>query len=1009
MLPPEEQTRLRTRGTQGDDEQTITAAAVKSPTSGPAPTAFAKGDMIDHFVVTGTLGAGAMGVVLDAYDPDLERRVAIKVVRGGAAHDEARRGRMLREAQSMARVSHRNVVTVHEVGLTEGRVYIAMELIDGGSLKQWQKQRSRSLEAILEVFRAAGQGLAAAHRAGLVHRDFKPDNVLVSREGRVAVTDFGLVALRRDDPSEHEDLREPGGALHATLTDSGSMLGTPAYMAPEQHRREVVGPRADQFAFCVALWEALYGQRPFAGKTLVRLAGNVIDGRRDKPPARTTHGDRVPRRIRRALERGLSTRPGDRWPRMEPLLEALSLRRVDPRPWIALTAVVGLGGLAVWSVWPEVEDAAATCAAGQRDVDEVWNDQRRDLLRASFTATGRGYAEDTFGRVSGLLDTWSDRWSDARVAACEATHGQHQQSEIALDLRLVCLRRALGEAEALVTTLGGELDDTALSKAVTATQKLPDLSACNDLERLIAGREQHRGSSRAEVEALTRELHRGITRVRLGQGQPALAILAPVIEQARAQGETAILAEALRWGGELHTRLGSFAEAEAMLHEAVRIAVDAARPELEAESWTWLILVVGAHLTQAERAEGLIVAADVALRRIERPRLRARYHHSVANVRWTAGQLERAEQDAMRAIELASVSEADPVALGVFLQTAAGIIAERGRATEARTHYEHALELLEQQLGPLHPTVGATVSNLGQLIQQTGDLEGAKAHYLRSLAIWTDAYGPDHLHVAVAHENLGVIAQSQAELEPARAHYEHALGIRREALGDAHPQVASVHTNLGLLAMIGGDYSTSARHLLGARERLEAAYGPDHPALVDLELNLGVLRLQTEELDAARAHLDKALRGARRIIGPRSMSAVRALSNLAKVERQQGRCDQAVPRWTEAREILESELGLDSTDGAHVLSGLGWCALDREDFAGAEPWLTRAIAIRAPAQLEPDMLARDRYALGQVRWARGRESEGRALVEQARRDLEGLSRPVMREAMETWLAEHPRP
>ncbi len=231
------------------------------------------GPAIGRFLVGGVLGQGGMGVVMRARDPELGRDVAIKLLQPG------QRGlaglRLGREAQAMAKLSHPNVVNVYDVGEHDGAMYIAMELVEGSTLRAWRQAATRTWREVLAMYVAAGRGLAAAHAAGLVHRDFKPDNVLVGADGRPRVTDFGLVAA---DGRAVESGDTRGAALDANLTVQGSVLGTPAYMAPEQWRGETVDPRTDQFAFCVALWEALHGERPFEGETTAVVRQAILDG-----------------------------------------------------------------------------------------------------------------------------------------------------------------------------------------------------------------------------------------------------------------------------------------------------------------------------------------------------------------------------------------------------------------------------------------------------------------------------------------------------------------------------------------------------------------------------------------------------------------------------------------------------------------------------------------------------------------------------------------------------------
>ena len=287
----------------------------------PAPPTAAP-QRIGRYSVLRQLGEGGMGVVYAGYDKELDRKAAVKLLRAAGLPSEERRARILREAQGLARVSHPNVVSVYEVGETQGQVFIAMEFVDGTTLTDWQ-ERSRRWDEVLKMYRAAGEGLEAAHQAGLVHRDFKPDNVLVGKDGRARVADFGLV---RGLPSEEPPRPAPMSLIDRPLLDSpltmqGAIMGTPAYMSPEQHRGELADSRSDQWSFCAALYEALYGSAPFAGETLAELSESVRAGRLRLAP----RGKAIPARIELALRRGLSVAPTDRYPSMAVLLSALAV------------------------------------------------------------------------------------------------------------------------------------------------------------------------------------------------------------------------------------------------------------------------------------------------------------------------------------------------------------------------------------------------------------------------------------------------------------------------------------------------------------------------------------------------------------------------------------------------------------------------------------------------------------------------------------------------------------
>jgi hypothetical protein len=302
-----------------------------------------RGATVGRYLIVERLGMGAMGVVYAAYDPDLDRKVALKLLRfdGAEARDEARQARLVREAKAIAKLSHPNVVGIFDVGVHERRVFLAMEYLPGGTLRDWLAAERRGWRAIVARFIEVGRGLAAAHAEGLVHRDFKPDNVLLDRTGAPKIVDFGLVRVTTSEDGDDgaAGVAETSGKAlgNPTLTRTGALTGTPAYMAPEQFLSGTLDARTDQFAYSVALYEALYDQRPFAGETLVALADAVTSGTLLPPP----EGTDVPAWVRAIVLRGLSPDPEKRFGSVEEMVAALS---VDPgartRRGLALAGVV---------------------------------------------------------------------------------------------------------------------------------------------------------------------------------------------------------------------------------------------------------------------------------------------------------------------------------------------------------------------------------------------------------------------------------------------------------------------------------------------------------------------------------------------------------------------------------------------------------------------------------------------------------------------------------------------
>ena len=357
--------------------------------------ALAKGTSIGRYRVLERLGAGAMGVVYAAYDPKLDRKIAIKLLRpDDSKGDQARRQeRLVREAKAIARLSHPNVVSVFDVGVHDGQVFLAMEHLSGGTLRDWVNAQKRSWREVVKMFIDVGHGLGAAHAEGLIHRDFKPDNALLDKRGKPKVVDFGLVRLTGtaldapaagsgDDAAAAADALASisGVAISLTaLTRTGSITGTPAYMAPEQFLGRPIDARTDQFAFGVALYEALYGERPFEGETVTELAGSVTKGRMRPIP---TSAD-VPAWVRACVVRALQFEPGDRYPGFDELLSVLAS---DPiaRSRRLLTAAASLPGwITSVGTWGVVTDGSTKVYRQSNDVGDgrawsasgPWTDQ----------------------------------------------------------------------------------------------------------------------------------------------------------------------------------------------------------------------------------------------------------------------------------------------------------------------------------------------------------------------------------------------------------------------------------------------------------------------------------------------------------------------------------------------------------------------------------------------------------------------------------------------------------
>ncbi len=326
---------------------------------------------IGRYVIIGRLGAGGMGVVYAAYDPELDRKVAIKLMYAEQDGARARRGQalLLREARALAKLSHPNIVAIHDVGVYAGQVFVAMEFVAGRTVRRWIEEAPRAWQTIVDLFVQAGRGLMAAHAVGLVHRDVKPDNLLVGDDGRVRVADFGVARYR--GPDEVESMRSGASRTMGTVVGHGARVGTLMYMAPEQHENEGVGPHSDQFSFCVALYEALYGLRPFGGETPDELVAAIRAGALCRPLGPS----RLPGWLDRAVQRGLAALPAERWPSIPALLEVLTLEQGQRRArwgWRAFyAALVVLGGVALYLGARELQSTRAREQAEQTAAERL--------------------------------------------------------------------------------------------------------------------------------------------------------------------------------------------------------------------------------------------------------------------------------------------------------------------------------------------------------------------------------------------------------------------------------------------------------------------------------------------------------------------------------------------------------------------------------------------------------------------------------------------------------------
>ncbi len=799
---------------------------------------------LGRFVVLHRVGAGGMGVVYAAYDPELDRKVAVKLLHpslGGGDKEDVGRARLLREAQAMARLSHPNVVTVFDVGTHADQVFLAMEFVQGVPLAEWLKA-AHTWREVVAVFVAAGRGLAAAHREGIVHGDFKPDNVIVDGEGRARVLDFGL-AFAQDRGARPVDVEERrasrsghGGVdLSTHLTRTGALTGTPPYVSPEQFLGAPATASTDQYAFCVSLYEGLYGQRPYTGTDLASLRHAVlIASVPDEPRDR-----KVPAWLRRVVLRGMQRDPTQRFPDVKTLLAELTRDRDRRRRNIGLAVIAGLalvgGALGYrWLLLRSHDEALGMCASAADNLVGVWDSERRATVDAALRATQVTYAADVAGRVAARLDDYTRDWVQMHTDACQATHVRGEQSPALLDRRMACLQRARSELRGLVEVFAAA-DAGVVEHAADAAAQLPALTRCADTQALLAERPPPAPEEAAKRERVREQLAQVRAHERTVQLKAGLALVGPALAEAQALGDRVVLAEAQLRHGALLQASGEPEAAEAALSESFFTA-EAARSETTAAEAA-IELVRG---TLQQSGPGALLWARHAQAQIDRLgedgsgevlKLTGELQHALGTVYVHLGEHDKAQAAFLRVLETwRRMPDAEPLWFAGVRNNLGNLLVRRGDLAGAEAQLEAASDIYQAELGHGHPNVAIALSNLGVVQLRRGQLEQALRSYTDAHMILSASFGPQHPNVGILINNLGDVLLRKGQAAEAEQHYVRALAIFAASFGADGSPLAYPLTGRG-----------EARLLLGRRDE----------AIVDLERALQ-LRDAGDPIDLAR-------------------------------------------------------------------------------------------------------------------------------------------------------------
>lgn len=939
-----------------------------------------RGAALDHFIVLDELGRGGMGVVVCAYDPDVDRRVAIKVLHEKDDDSgEARRRRALREAQAMGKLSHPNVVTVYEVGVVAGHPFIVMEYVDGASLRAWLDDGDRDRDAIVDVFRRAGRGLAAAHEAGLVHRDFKPENVLIDEDGRAAVADFGIAGLdARDDDGDDNGGRTRG-------------VGTPAYMSPEQRGGEAIDARSDQYSFCVALYEAIHGARPADG-----------DGREPLD---------APAWLRALIDRGLSPDPADRYASMHELLAALDgppARRRFPLFAVAV-AVLAIATVATFALVRSADDDP--CDAGDDKVAAVWNGSVADRMRSAFETSGRDDAGATHSRVVGVVGAYLDEWAGMYTEACRATNVYHEQSPALLDRRSSCLNERLAAVAALAAVLTGELTADQIDNAYHAARALPSLDECSDIDRLEAVAPPPADeTARRTVDELREKLLRAEALSNTGDFKGALPDVVDVTAAAALVGYAPLIADAQNLHGYVLWELGEHDESARVFEQAIVSAGRAADDHLAVTAMGDLMVVIGMGKGDFDRALGMMpVLRALVARAGDAPMLRASLHKRHSTLLYRSGAYVEAEAAVREALAIYATVEDSELDAAYARRDLGLILVRQKRPDEGAAELEAALSEIERLMGADHPETLVLRDGLGGAYAQLDRLDDALAQHERALAVREKVFGAGHWKLSTPLNNVGTISMRNGDYEAAQRYFERAIAARRTSGHGEDGSLATTIGNLGLALRQQGKFSEAAKQQREALRIHVAINGADHLETANAHNMLAGTLSDEGNNDEALEHVRAALAIQEAKLGPNHVSVGTTLLTVGMVQQRRGRCDLALPVFRRVLEMFDSERETTSLYGAVALIGTAQCHVDTGRYREAIGPAETALAVFDDRKMT-GRAANAKFTLAQAMWharpkqrARARELARESLVhhEAAANNPDKVAR------IRAWIESHP--
>jgi tetratricopeptide (TPR) repeat protein len=894
------------------------------------------------------LGSGGRGAVYAAFDRELQRPVAIKVLWGSRGIGAAARGQLLTEARALGRVTHPNIVAVYDIHEWRETTVLVMEHVSGADLRTWAMAQARSSAEVAGVFAQVARGLGAAHDAGVVHCDVKPENILVGEDGRVRLTDFGLARHLAQATADR-----PGIPALATGSWNHTGLGgTPAYIAPELLAGDRPSPASDQFSFAVTLYECLHMVRPFPGTTVIEVLEAIRDGRRAAAPPR-----RLPSRLRDVIERCLSHGPDRRYPTMQPIAEALD-RLAAPRRHRTKVVALVLGLAAAAAViaptlgrQPSIADGCPAALA-----DATWAPSAQTRLAARFSSGSRddGYLH---ARLHAAFDAYAERWRAAR-GACPRAAAAETRSRIA-----TCLTRGTGQMRALLGLIstpdpaGGPPAATRdrRDRAVFAVSSLPDPKRCIDEPDRAAFADPSVPAD--DVERVVRAQ----AETDLGAYAASAVTAMEVANRLPADSHPGLRAEALMIAGTARGRLDQPAEAERLMLAAVDAATRARDDDLVARAFTNLLS--NTAMTKPRQAGQTLELAEAAVARAgNTPRLESALLIARARIERQTDQLPLAVEHLTRAVALReSLTGPDDLDVAIPVGNLANATAGIGRMAEALALQNRALKILEHHLPENHPELARLAHNVGSVALGLGRMSEAEAAMRRGLAIREAIFGPEHTKVAESLEGLSEVLRQTGRAAEALPLAERALAVRQRTLPATHVWVAYSHANLAAVLIELERCAAALPHLQSAIDRFAAAESP-----LEFMAPAALARARCQCRDGAAAEGRTA-----------------ALAMLERIERTPGTQHQLT---------------------ADALLEIGLCDLARRDASQAEPSLRRAVSILEHAGVEANRIAEVRWPLARALWQLGRPEEALAAARESQRAYRTIGHPIA-DQIERWLAD----